>query len=127
MILMRKKLLTAVGLLIVTGILFIVVVENYAIYSQHHLANIEVLKIGTNTCSVKLSLKPAKALNDRTTKIPLTAKEGPFWIEVDTTLPDLRICSCRTTWFTVVYSCFDIPDGKEKSQILHLVESETVK
>ena len=124
---MVKKLLTAVGLLIVTGILVIVVVENYAIYSQRHLASIEVLKIGTSQCSIKLSLKPAKVLNDRTTKIPLSAKEGPFWIEVNPTLSDLRICSCRTTWFTVVYSCFDIPDKKGKSQVLHLVESETGK
>ena len=124
---MWKKLLTAVGLLILTGILVIVVVENYAIYSQRHLASIEILKIGTNKCSIKLSLKPAKSLHVRTTKIPLSAKEGPFWIEVDPTHSDLRICSCRTTWFTVIYSCFDIPDGKGKSQILHLVESETVK
>ena len=124
---MRKKLLTAVGLLIVTGILVIAAAEIYAIYSHRHLSDIEVLKIGTNRCSIKLSLKPAKALNVRTTKIPLSAKEGPFWIEVDPSLPDLRICSCRTAWFTVVYSCFDIPDGKEKSQILHLAGSETVK
>ena len=124
---MRKKLLSAVGLLIVTGILVILVVESYAIYSQRNLASIEVLKIGTSQCSVKLSLKPAKGLNQRTTKIPLSAKEGPFWIEADQTLSDLRVCSCRTTWFTVVYSCFDIPDRKEKSQILHLAKSETGK
>ena len=124
---MRKKVLTAVGLLIVTGILVIVVVESYDIYSQRNLASIEVLKIGSDQCSFTLPLKQAEAMYDPTVKIELYAKEGPFWIETNRTFSDLRVCSCRTTWFAVVYSCFDIPDKKKKDQILHLAESGTGK
>ena len=124
---MWKKLLTAAGLLIVTGILVIVVVENYAIYSQRNLASIEVLKIGSDQCSFTLPLKQAEAMYDPTVKIELYAKEGPFWIETDRTFSDLRICSCRMTGLMAFYSRFDIPDRKAKEKILQFICSQATK
>ena len=124
---MLKKIAISILLLITAGILFVVSVEYYSLHTHRRLSKIEVLQIGSDQCSVTLPLKPAKALHDPTVKIELYTKEGPFWIETDRMVSDLRICSCRITGLMVFYSQFDIPDRKEKEKLLQFIRSKRTK
>ena len=119
-----KKIAISILLLITAGILFVVSVEYYSLYTHRRISKIEVRQIGSDQCSVTLQLKPAKALLDPAVKIELYTKEGPFWIETDRTFSDLRICSCRITGLMVFYSQFDIPDRKEKEKLLQFIRSK---
>ena len=121
---MWKKIAISILLLITAGILFVVSVEYYSLYTHRRISKIEVRQIGSDQCSVTLQLKPAKALLDPAVKIELYTKEGPFWIETDRTFSDLRICSCRITGLMVFYSQFDIPDRKEKEKLLQFIRSK---
>ena len=124
---MWKKIAISILLLIAAGILFVVSVEYYSLYTHRRISKIEVRQIGSDQYSVTLPLKPAKALLDPAVKIELYTKEGPFWIETDRTFSDLRICSCRVTGLMVFYSQFDIPDRKEKEKLLQFIRSKRAK
>ena len=124
---MWKKITASILLLITAGILFAVSVEYHSLHTHRQLSSIEVLKIGSDQCSVTLPLKQAEAMHDPTVKIELYAKEGPFWIETDRTFSDLRICSCRMTGLMVFYSRFDIPDRNAKIKILQFMRSQAAK
>jgi|GEM_PF-4767936 len=124
---MWNKIAISILLLITAGILFVVSVEYYSLYTHRRISKIEVRQIGSDQCSVILPLKPAKALLDPAVKIELYTKEGPFWIETDRTFSDLRICSCRITGLMVFYSQFDIPDRKAKEKLLQFIRSKRTK
>ena len=124
---MWKMIAISILLLIAAGILFVVSVEYYSLYTHRRISKIEVRQIGSDQCSVILPLKPEKALLDPAVKIELYTKEGPFWIETDRTFSDLRICSCRVTGLMVFYSQFDIPDRKEKEKLLQFIRSKRAK
>ena len=122
-----KKIAILILLLITAGILLVVSVEYHILSKHRRLSKIEVTQIGLDQCFVTLPLKQGKSMHDPAVKIELYTKEGPFWIETDRTVSDLRICSCRVTGLIVFYSQFDIPDRKAKEKLLQFIRSKRAK
>ena len=122
-----KKIAVSILLLITAGILLVVSVEYHILSKHRRLSKVEILKVGPDRYHVILPLKQGKSMHDPAVKIELYTKEGPFWIETDRTVSDLRICSCRVTGLMVFYSQFDIPDRKAKEKLLQFIRSKRAK
>lgn len=107
----------------IMGVVFIfVMIEMAFCYYYRNLSEINMTYIEREPVSMKLAVRKAQRMEYPAMNISFYAKEGPFWFSVSKDFTDLQICSCRNTSVMVVYSCYDISSGAEKTKLLDLLK-----